>query len=432
MQFIVPIVDKKNEHPKGAFLLIKKNAIVFKNLYKKGENFMLSVTSLNDILKSFYIDVVAKQINSGASPLYDMIEKSSVTVSGKNAIVPVYYGISGGIETTRDDGASLPEANPCLRATLEVPLRNVYGVIDISDKALRVNKNSAEGVIDVLGTEIQAMVNSARHTLNRMLWTNGNGKVGTVTDLTGHTSRLKYPMDSTRLLTPGMVVDIYRGSTVIHKAIRISDVDHDQKMVYFTAMIPTSAPLEVGDELYAYNSFSDELHGIPYLFDNSSDSYFGASKSKSSGVKGTERSLGGVLTTEAMQDFLDLLETRSDTTPDLIVCDKKLRRDYIQYLQANRTNIDYLNLDGGFRTLSYNGIPLYGEKCCPEGEMYFLNTDNIKMVQLADWEWLEGNNGTILNRLDDKAGYQAVLVKYANYVATVPSSLGRLYGITTA
>lgn len=393
---------------------------------------MLSVTSLNDILKSFYLDVAQKQINSGASPLYDMIEKSSVTVSGKNAIVPVYYGVSGGIQTSRDDAADLPEANPCLRATLEVPLRNVYGVIDITDKALRVNKNSAEGVIDLLGTEIQAMVNSARHNLNRMLWTIGDGVVGTVGDLTDHTSRIKYPVESTRLLSPGMVVDVYRGSVVVVAGVRIADVNHDDKVVTLTSMISASTPLQAGDKLYAYNSHADELCGIPYLFDSQSTSYYGANKSQFAGVKGTDRNLGQALTTEAMQDFLDLLETRSDSTPDLIVCDKKLRRDYIQYLQANRTNIDYLNLDGGFRTLSYNGIPLYGEKFCPEGEMYFLNTDNIKMVQLADWEWLEGNNGTILNRLDNKAGYQAVLVKYANYCATVPQTLGRLYGVTTA
>ncbi len=391
---------------------------------------MLSITSLNDVLRSFYLDVVQKQINRGASPLYDMIEKTSVAVSGKNAVVPVYYGISGGIQTTRDDGADLPVANPCLRATLEVPLRNVYGVIDISDKALRVNKNSAEGVIDVLGTEIQAMVNSARHSLNRMLWTTGDGVVATIGDLTGSTSRIRFPVADTRLLSPGMVVDAYRGSTLVHSALRVADVNHDQKTVTLTKAVPSASPLQAGDKLCAYNSRADELHGLPYLFDGDSDDYFGASKSQFSGVCGTSRNLSGALTTEAMQDFLDLLETRSDVTPDLIVCDKKLRRDYIQYLQANRTNIDYLNLDGGFRTLSYNGIPLYGEKFCPSGEMYFLNTDSVKMVQLADWEWLEGNNGTILNRLDDKAGYQAVLVKYANYVATVPQSLGRLYGVT--
>ena len=391
---------------------------------------MLSVNTIDDILKTFYLDVVAKQINCGASPLYDMIEKSSVNVDGKNATVPVYYGISGGLMTTNDDSVELPASNPCLRTTLEVPLRNVYGVIDITDKALRVCKDNAEGVVNVLGNEIQAMINSARHSLNRMLWTTGKGLLGTISDLTGHTSRALFPVSSTTQFTPGMTVDVYRGSTKVYEAKRIGAVLVDEGQIMFTTPVASDNLLQTGDLIYAHNSRSTELQGIPYLFTTDDDYYFGANKKTNAGMAGTSRSLNGALTTEAMQDFLDLLETRSDTTPDLIVCDKALRRDYISYLQSNRTNIDYLNLDGGFRTLSYNGIPLYGEKYCPSGEMFFLSTDNIKMVQLCDWEWLEGNNGTILNRLDNKAAYQAVLVKYANYVATVPNSVGRLYNVT--
>ena len=110
---------------------------------------MLSVEALDDVLKSFYLEVVSSQINCGASPLYDKIEKSSVNVNGKNAIVPIYYGINGSLLSTNDDGATLPESCPTMRATLEVPLRNVYGVIDVTDKALRLTKDNVDGVIDV-------------------------------------------------------------------------------------------------------------------------------------------------------------------------------------------------------------------------------------------------------------------------------------------
>ncbi len=411
------------------FLRFQSISPKYKVYPKKEDNKnMLSVNSLNDVLKNFYLDVVAKQINCGASPLYDMMEKTSVLCSGRQAIIPVYYGVSGGIKTTSDDGADLPNANPCLRANLTVPLRNVYGVIDITDKALRLTRDNADGIVDVLGTEITAMVNSARHTLNRMLWTTGNGILGTVADLTSHTARNKYPVTDARLFTPGMLVDVYRGQELKHEGIRIVDVNYDTNMLVFSKAVASGEELLQNDVFYVNGSKATELHGLPYLF-SSDTQYFGASKTQNGGITGTERALGKALTTEAMQDFLDLLETRSDTTPDLIVCDKALRRDYLQYLETNRTNVDYLNLDGGFKTLSYNGIPLYGEKYCPQGEMYFLKTDNFKMIQLCDWEWLEGNNGSILNRLESKAAYQAVLVKYANYVATVPNSVGRLYSI---
>ena len=61
--------------------------------------------------------------------------------------------------------------------------------------------------------------------------------------------------------------------------------------------------------------------------------------------------------------------------------------------------------------------------------MYFLNTPTLKLVQLNDWEWLEGENGSILNQLDRKAVYTATLVKYANFVAAYPRGQARLKGI---
>ena len=121
---------------------------------------------------------------------------------------------------------------------------------------------------------------------------------------------------------------------------------------------------------------------------------------------------------------------RAGSDPDMIVCSPKTRRQYLKQLELNRRNIDYLNLDGGFKTLSFNGIPVVGERFAPDGEMYFLNTPTLKLVELNDWEWLEGENGSILSQLDRKAVYTATLVKYANFVAVSPRAQARLYGIT--
>ena len=75
-------------------------------------------------------------------------------------------------------------------------------------------------------------------------------------------------------------------------------------------------------------------------------------------------------------------------------------------------------------------MPVVSERFAPDGEMYFLNTPSLKLVELNDWEWLEGEKGSILNQLDRKAVYTATLVKYANFVAAFPRAQGRLYGIT--
>lgn len=391
---------------------------------------MLSVTALDSILKSYYLDAVCAQLNTGASPLYSKIEKTGVCVSGKNAVVPVAYGICGGLEAVAED-AKLPDAYSSMHVALSVPLRNLYGTVEITDKALRVARDSVDGVTDILTNEIQAMITSARYNINRMIWGDGSGKLTTIGDLTSHTARNWYPVTSTANLTEGMVVDILRGASTVVTGARISYVDNVGSKIYFTSAISSSTPLAKDDILYVHNSNSTEINGIPYVF-NGANSYYGASKTIYPWLGGTSKNLNGALSTDGMQEFLDDLEVGSGHKTDMIVCSNDVRRHYLSYLQASRSNIDYMNVDGGFKTLSYNGIPLDGDRFCPKGEMYFLDTDSLKMVQLCDWEWLEGTDRAILNKVAGKASYQAILVKYANFVSMMPRAIGRLHGITAA
>lgn len=391
---------------------------------------MLSVTALDSILKSYYLDAVCTQLNTGASPLYSKIEKTGVSVSGKNAVVPVVYGICGGLEAVAED-ASLPDAYSSLHVALSVPLRNLYGTVEITDKALRVARDSVDGVTDILTSEIQAMITSARYNINRMIWGDGSGQLTTISDLTGHTAKNWFPVESTAKLTEGMVVDVMRSSTAVIKALRISYVDNIGNKVYFSTSVPTATPLAKDDILYVHNSNSTEVNGIPYIF-GSTSSYYGISKTLHPWLGGTSKDLSATLSTDVMQEFLDNLEIGSGHKVDMIVCGNDVRRQYLKYLQTSRSNIDYMNVDGGFKTLSYNGIPLDGDRFCPSGEMYFLDTDSLKMVQLCDWEWLEGTDKAILNKVPGKASYQAILVKYANFVSLMPRAVGRLHNITVA
>lgn len=391
---------------------------------------MLSVTALDSILKSYYLDAVCTQLNTGASPLYSKIEKTGVSVSGKNAVVPVVYGICGGLEAVAED-ANLPDAYSSMHVALSVPLRNLYGTVEITDKALRVARDSVDGVTDILTSEIQAMITSARYNINRMIWGDGSGKLTEIGDLTGHTAKNWFPVTNTAKLTEGMVVDVMRSSSTVVTGLRVSYVDNIGKKIYFSTNVPSATPLAQDDVIYVHNSNSTEVNGIPYIFGNT-PSYYGISKTLHPWLGGTSKDLSQTLSTDVMQEFLDDLEIGSGHKVDMIVCGNDVRRQYLKYLQASRSNVDYMNVDGGFKTLSYNGIPLDGDRFCPSGEMYFLDTDSLKMVQLCDWEWLEGTDRTILNKVAGKASYQAILVKYANFVSLMPRAVGRLYGIANA
>jgi hypothetical protein len=88
-----------------------------------------------------------------------------------------------------------------------------------------------------------------------------------------------------------------------------------------------------------------------------------------------------------------------------------------------------MEVEGGFKAISFNGIPIVVDRACPAGTMYLLNTDDFKLCQLCDWQWLEAEDGKILKQVPGKAVYTATLVKYAELICERPYGQGRLRGI---
>ena len=89
-----------------------------------------------------------------------------------------------------------------------------------------------------------------------------------------------------------------------------------------------------------------------------------------------------------------------------------------------------MELAGGAKAITFNGIPVVADRFCPDGTMYLLNTDDFRLHQLCDWQWLEGENGRILAQVPGKPVYTATLVKYAELMCSRPCGQAVLTGIT--
>ena len=130
-----------------------------------------------------------------------------------------------------------------------------------------------------------------------------------------------------------------------------------------------------------------------------------------------------------VQEAIDKVEERAGSAINFIVASSDARRAYVNELLAERVNIDYMNLDGGFKAVSYNGIPVVADRFVPEGTMYMLDTKDFKLHQLCDWKWLEGAEGRILQQDSNKATYTATLVKYADLICDRPFGQACITGI---
>lgn len=113
-------------------------------------------------------------------------------------------------------------------------------------------------------------------------------------------------------------------------------------------------------------------------------------------VMTTTASGGEALTLDEIDNAIDLCRYN----PDMIVCSKRTRRQISALLSANHMTVDKVEVNGGFKLLSYNGIPVYtsnnmvdiktfnGQRVTLEtgsntSEMYTLDTEHFWVGELT-------------------------------------------------
>lgn len=377
---------------------------------------MLNATNADKVLRSVYLDVIADQINTTATPFLNMIAKGSENVYGKEVVCPARFGINGGIGCGPDSG-DLPAASPQQYLNLRAPIVNIFGNIELSDKVLRASQDSAGSFVNFLNSEMEGLVSAAKFNFSRMLFQSGNGELAKITD-SSSTGANVVAVNTVKNVIEGMVVDVVKNKAVVSGGHRITSVNRKDKTVTLDKA-PTDKT--AGNILVLQGSYGAEIYGLPYIFEDytAEPALYGNVRSVVGYLLPSSSTVGEV-TSDAIQEILDGVEEKSGGSINLILSSYDMRRKYLASLQSTRSNVDYMNLDGGFKTISYNGIPIYADRFVEENTMYFVNTDDFRLEQLGDWSWLEGEGGRILRQLDNKAAYGATLVKYANLICTRP------------
>lgn len=382
---------------------------------------MLTLNLADKVLKSVYIDVVAEQINRRTSPFYNMINKGSEDISGKDIVSPCRFGINGGIGCTSEDGM-LPISSPTAFLQLKAPLVNIFGNLEISDKVIRASQGTTGSFLNLLNNELDSLMEAAKFNFGRMLFQDGSGVLSSVSDHTTSTATV-IAVSNVKHLIEGMVVDFVTGTGVNvscgHKIILVDRIGKTIKIA------SPSTGVVVGNNVVLQGSYNSEIYGLPYMFSNSTTLFYGNVRNTISYILPVSYTKPS-LTCDCIQETLDNVEEKCGTIPNLLLVSYDMRRKYLSHMQGTRTNMDYMYLDGGFKTMSYNGIPIYADQFVEDNTMYLLNSDDFKLQQLGDWNWIEGENGRILRQLDNKPAYGATLVKYANLMCTRPIAQSKL------
>ena len=392
---------------------------------------MVTLSTANNALKEVYLGVLSNQLNTTINPLLARINQTSSDVWGKEIRKIAPYGINGGIGAGTESG-DLPSPAENNYEQFVLSLKNLYGKLEISDKAIRASENSTGAFVNLLTSEMEGLIKASAFNFGRMLYGDGSGKLATITTNTTNT----ITVDSTKNLIEGMVVDILSPSgSVLKQAIRIAGINKATKTITLTsAQLTDQAYDDAGNILCVQGSYNNEITGLGAIF-KSTGSLYGLNRETHNWLIPYMKDISNSSQTQNITDIIiqnaiDDIEESADSKVDFIVCSAGVKRNYQSYLTSYRSNINILELEGGFKAISYNGIPLISDRFAPENTMYLLDTSEFNLHQLCDWKWLESEDGRVIRQTMGKPTYQATLVKYADIICNKPRGQAKITGIT--
>ena len=386
----------------------------------------VTLNNADKALKTYYLDAVAEQLNQNTNPLFSAIGQTTDDVWGKEIKKLAIYGMNGGIGAGTEDG-ELPESAGNNYEQFVLTLKNLYGTIEISDKAIRASENNSGAFVSLLNAEMEGLVKASAFNFGRMLFGDGSGKLGTVNSVENGLIKL----DTIKNVMEGMKVDFRNADGSLISGAdgrRIVSVDRVNGGIKVSGLVPTSEILPANSIVTVQGSFNNEITGLGAIFGNGNTLY-GLDKTTHTWLNPYVKTQAGEITELDIQTALDTIEENSGSSVNFIVCSWGVRRALQKLFAENSRRIDTVELAGGYKAMSYNGIPIVADRFCPEGTMYLLNTSDFMLHQLCDWQWLEGEDGNVLKQVAGKPVYTATLVKYADLICARPIGQGMISGI---
>ncbi|MDR1905427.1 MAG: phage major capsid protein, partial [Clostridiales bacterium] len=309
---------------------------------------MVSLETAEKALKSFYLGVVSEQLNFGVNPFLAKIQQTSSDVFGKEVVKLISYGINGGVGAGKETG-DLPAASGNNYAQLRTDLKNLYGSIEISDKAMRASENAAGAFVNLLNAEMDGLLKASKYNFGRMIFGDGTGVLANVVS-TDSTDRKKITVNDTKYLIEGMILDIVDSATgtVTIPRTKILKINRTDKIVFVDI---NPAALSASCRLVSQSSYNQELTGLKSVF-GASASLYGLTRADNAWLNPNNIDAGGEDVSSALiQRAIDDTEALNGGGADIIISSYGVKRAMINYLSYNRLNLDYMNLDGGYKAL---------------------------------------------------------------------------------
>jgi hypothetical protein len=397
-----------------------------------------TLSTVDAILKDDYKEYL-DNLNE-ANFILSQVETRKDTVQGRIARHAVHLGRSSGVGARAESG-TLPTAANQSYATVPVPVRYVYGRIQLSGPTIKQAVTDRGAFIDALDAEMEGIKKDAMKDVNRQLWGTSNGVIAQCGTTSSSTTVVLASTTGTTALRQlffdgGMVVDIgtVASPTTVASARTVTSVDETNKTIAISgAAVTTSSSHFVfragaggasnnsgqpGDgqiELTGLQTIVDDT-AVLHTIDPSSQPKWKAYVNSNSG---TNRSVTESLITGSIMKVL----TNSGKKPSLLVSAEGVNLAISNLLLSLKRNMEQTQLKGGYAGIQFYSpsvsgkgdeapTALYADFDCPNNRLYGVNPEVLVFHQVGDGFQFMDLDGAVMNRKPDQDAYEATLYMY--------------------
>lgn len=385
-----------------------------------------SLSTLSNILKDFYLPPVVEQLNNKVL-LFKRLDKSNQELVGNQAVVPLHTVRSGGIGPA-GDGVALPAAGSQGYAKAVYDIKPQYGRIRVTGLAMEKTSKEAGAFLQALKGEIDGIRQDLQRDMARQAYGDGTGLIaqcGTTTASTTVTLASKESLRKGHIYI-GMVVDI--GTAADARAIatgrNVTDVSISGTTITIDgAVVTTSASHFVSRSGAALATTggavaAGEINGLSNLVSAAAATVGGINEATAgNGYWANQRDTAtSTLTSDALVQNMNQVNLQGGELSAMI-SSYGLQRKLFGLLQSQVRYVEPMKIEGGFKTLEFNGQPFIADRDAPFGKIFLLDERFLKVFANRDWHWLD-EDGHILKWVTGFDAWEAVLARYLNIGAT--------------
>lgn len=393
--------------------------------------------------------------------VYDRFNTRPELCVGKYAVVKV---CTNGAQSVRPSNSStFPTAKQGAYNEFHVLLkRGLYASLQFDGLAMAVGKGPG-AVKELVQTEVDKIEKAISNRLNKMFWADGSGRLAQLSaaiaaTTTGYVDGPWHGIDSNEYTNPGQYladdidVDIYSSAGVLEadEANLVSAVDGgsgSSTLTFKTAVTASNNAYLFLHDTYvtaeaAGTGVPMGLAGIisasnPYAGITALSAFQGVNRSTYAWACAQVLNEGASAAAPAVLENKKILQMvhkcQQFGKVSVIITNGPIWRSYYAKLEADKTMPNEKAYWGGTSGLAFYGgnakaIPIIWDEDCPDQSMYFIDDDQVVIVapDKAGLDWLPGDSGHILNRVQGKDEYAANMRWYYNMSTTRPQALGLL------